>query len=595
MAETIYVQPDHQLRQQVSELTNLTQRLDAHVGAVGVQVDQVGQAQQQTRSELAQLSGSFHQFVRRAELTANLQRAETRVGVLENRLDIEFGRYEKVRDTAASLLRAFDSGLVAQETADHATEMLMLESSRYWLAPAARALAAWSAGDVLLCDSAIEEACKLAPQRTSLMFSLVTRRQSRQNASVRWLRYYLDALDAKMLSREFAVVLETVSQGAFGPGARDLIRAEVANWCAQLDQDESAQAAQVARWRFEIEKYRASSAADAFQRLAANSPQWPELDSVLGGAEAHQRFYDHYDALVSKEHIPSATVEDAVDDLLDRLVAEYDDEELPMRRELELERKIIEYEGDKDKAQGDAEASAAALGDTLDYLTLQTTAALDPEAISVSPATQQVALATCAEAVQSAHQSFCADYRAAKPTDVQVAFAEQQPLPGMNLAIGPWSASLTGTAMPELESSLGTHWDAAIVPFLESLRFPFSRRVTKAGIISGLVFLFGLIINPIAGILIGGAVFGIWFARIKKQQKISDAARAGAEETLRALRERALGELRATGAELDDYNTRYSREDRKEDEVRTLIGRFAVLGNDRAAFDTRAVTLDGGI
>lgn len=586
---------DYHLRNQVTELHRTALQLQTHLEVVGSQVDAVGAVQVQTRAELADLSGEFSQFRKWQERTANLQRAETRVGALENRIDITFGRYEKVRTTAANLLRAFDSGLVTQETVNHATEMQMLENARYWLAPAARALAAWSGDEPELCDSAIANACEYAPQRTALFFALVLRRQNRQRASVRWLRHYVTYLDPKALSREFAVVLESVSQGAFGPGGRALIQQTVAEWQEVLDKDDDAQDAQVARWRIEIESYRAPGAGDVFPRLRDLSPQWPGLEEALRRAEAHQGFAEFYGPLAAAEHQPSASIEDAVDDLLDMLVEEYDPEEIPMRHELQMEKEIVAHLGDLDAAQAAIAASEGSWGETLDYLTLQTAAALDPEAIGVSPATQQVALATCADSIKQAHASFCAGYRLAKPLEVEVAFPVQHPLGDTKYELPAWTGNLTTTQLPELESSLASHWDSSTKRFLASLEFPFSKKMTIAGIVSGLILLICVLINPVFGILVGGATFGIWAFRITKDRNAREQLRARYAKLLAERKEASLQDLRGAAAELTDYQTRYVSRDGQEQEVRNLVTRFADLGGERGTFDSRGVMLEGGV
>ena len=582
---------DVQLHRKINDLQNMAVQLDAHLELVGNQVEVVGAAQQQTRAELADLSGEFTRFRRWQEHTTNVQLATTEKARLENQLDIQFGRYEKVRMTAANLTRAFDSGLVAQSTVDHATEMLMLENARYWLAPAARALAAWSGDDPARCDSAIANACEYAPQRTALFFALVLRRQNRQRASVRWLRHYLNYLDPKALTWEFAVVLESLSQGAFGPGGRALISETVADWHEVLDRDETARDEQVARWRFEIEQYRPAGAGDAFQRLRDLSPQWPALEEALRAAEAHQPFVDHYGPLAAAEHAPSASLEDQVDDLLDRLVEDYDPEELPIRRQLERQQAIIDHDGDRDAAQAAVDADKGGWGDTLDYLTLQTRAALDPESISVSEATQQVALATCADAIKQAHASFCAGYRLKKPLEVEAAFPVQHPLGDTKYELPGWTGNLTTTALPELEKSLGDHWDASTKPFLSSLVFPYSRRMTFAGVISGLILLVCVFINPVFGILAGGAVFGIWALRISQQRKAMEKLRQTYAKALAQLKLKALEDLRGAAAELTDYQSRYTERDGQEQDVRELVNRFADLGGERGAFESRAVSV----
>lgn len=589
----VVVAPDHQLRRQVAELQTLAVRLDNNLGRVGADVAAVGQAQQQTRGELAQLHADFTEFRQLAVRTANIQLAETRVGVLQDEITDKFGRYNKVRHTAAGLLKVFDSGLVTQDSVEKATELLMIENPDYWLAPATVGLGAWSGGDSVLCDRAIADAYRLAPAPTALLFALILRRQSRQNSSVRWLQHYLANLDPMALSREFAVILESIAQGAFGNGGRELIRETVQQWLKILADDEEAQNAQVKRWRFEVERYQPLGAGDAFPQLRTHSPQWPALESVLRAAEAHQPFLDRYGVLLAAEYTPSERIEDMIDDILDRLVEEYHEAELPRRRELALQKAILAHDGDMAAAKAAAEAGSAALGNTLDYLTIQSSAALDPEAIGVSPATQQVALATCADWVERAHGSFCADYRGRYPGSVDALFQEQHRFGQAVVDVPPWTGSLTNTPMPELEKSLGAHWDKATGPFLAGLAFNFGRALTAPAVIAGIVLLIGVAINPIFGILVAAAIFGCSYLGVSSTRKTKEAYRKKVADALEEHKLKALEDLRATGAEYTDFQSRYRSADAKETQVRSMIESFADLGHDKAPHDRRNVLTEG--
>jgi hypothetical protein len=302
----------------------------------------------------------------------------------------------------------------------------MAGAPRYWLASAVVGLGAWSEGDRGLCQEAVRAAYALAPARTALMFALILRRQGREAAAVLWLRHYLQSLDPMALSREFAVVLEAVGQGAFGAAGRRVVHEAIDGWLAALADDEEVQAAQVERWRREFERHRPAGAGASFPGLREYCPQWPYLEEALCGAEAQRAFFDRYAALVSADHHPSAEVEDAVDDILDALVIGYDAEELPLRRELAFQKAVVEYEGDRDRAREAAEAGSAVLGDTLDYLTVQTAAALRPEAIGAGPGTRRIALASCVRWAERAHAAFCWEYRDRMPAAVEMVFPERQ-------------------------------------------------------------------------------------------------------------------------------------------------------------------------
>ncbi|MGH4020780.1 MAG: hypothetical protein ACRDT0_16455 [Pseudonocardiaceae bacterium] len=582
---------DYQLRRQVDEVSRLVVQLDGKMGAVAHQVVDVRTAQQETRSELAQLRDEFLAFAGEAQRTSNIQRAETRIGVVQDKVEHEFGHHKVVRRTAVGILQAFDVGLVSEETVHAVAEELMIQTPRYWLAPALVALAAWSADDQSLCERAVEEAFRRSPSRTSLFFALVLRRQDRQQTAVRWLRHYLNAQDPRSLGRDFAVILESISQGAFGPLGREAVQETLGQWREVLSNDSAAQSAQVQRWRAEIESYRPPPAGSDFPHLAGVSPQWSGLAAALSGAEAHQPILDHYSALMSEEMTPSDRLEDAVDDILDRLVSEYDNEELPLRRELAYNTAVVNHNGDLAAAQRAVDSDSASLEETLDYLTIQTTSALNPSAIGVSRATQRVAVAACHPWFAEAHSGFGVSYRAQLPADVGAVFDTSHNIGAQVFALPRWSGSFTAP-MEELERSLGDHWDQHTRPFVDSLGYDVKKAVIAPAIVVTLVFIFAMAINPAFGLIVTALVGGIWGMVLHSRYQAGLAAKASAAEMLQKQKQDSLTKLRAAGAELTDWTSRFKQADAVEPAVHAMIGSFAMAGHTATPFDQRSVHVE---
>ena len=110
----------------ISVLGNDLDRVSDRVGLIDDKVDN-------TQSELAELRRQFEEYVKQAERTANVQRAETKVGTLKADLEREFGHYKVVRRSSIGLLQAFDVGNVSESTASQISEELMIQTPRYWL------------------------------------------------------------------------------------------------------------------------------------------------------------------------------------------------------------------------------------------------------------------------------------------------------------------------------------------------------------------------------------------------------------------------------------------------------------------------------
>jgi hypothetical protein len=583
---------DHALRRQVAEVNNLVVRLTEQVVSVSGQVSAVESNQQQTRTELQQLRDDFLAFVKQAEATANVQRAETRIGVIKDDIDHRFGHHKTVRRTAVGMLQAFDLGLVSPETVRAVSDQLMIQTPRYWLAPALVALASWSDDNRELCERAVLEAFSRSPDRTALFFALVLRRQERQEAAVRWLRHYLLAQDPAALGREFAVILEAIAQGAFGPVGRDLLDRTLADWRTQLIDSAGTLAKQVERWREEIGALRTPGSKDEFPRLSDVCPQWDELDSVLSSARGQQALLDKYRAVMEQEFAPSERIEEAVDDILDRLVSEYDNEELPLRRELAFNEAVVASDGDVATARRTADADAASYEETLDYLTVQTTAALNPQAIGTSEATRRLAVAACHEWFQQAHAAHTRDYRAAVPQDVEARFDSTHGVGARTFRLPTWTGSFT-QPLAALETSLSGHWDRHMEPFIAAFAYPLGRKIAPlAAVVAGILLVF-------SGVSVGFAfvaaavVGGVWGAIIQNAARTAGRHQDTARELLDRAKAESLQQLRGASAELTDWYEKFRGADEAEARVRELIASLPTASGGASPFEGRTVGREG--
>ncbi|WP_327711247.1 hypothetical protein OG912_24475 [Streptomyces sp. NBC_00464] len=586
---------DYTLRHNVQQVGHQVEALREHVAEVSGQIENVRAVQEAARTELQQLRVDFHEYVRISELTANIQRAETRIGAFQDQVDHEFGHYKGVRRTAVGMLHAFDLGLVTEDTVRTVSEQLMIQTPRYWLAPALVALASWSADDPRLCERSIEEAFRRAPDRTSLFFALVLRRQNRADGSARWLRHYLLAQNPQELGREFAVILEAVAQGAFGPAGRDLLGRFLDRWQGMMAdgvEHGETQDAQTRRWRTEIDSLRAPSAASEFPQLAALSPQWPALDSVLSGARTQQRLLDKYRTILSHRSAPAQRMEDAVDDILDLLVSEYDDEELPLRRELAFNRAVVAHGGDLPAATAAMSADVAVHSATVDILTLQTAAALTPAAIGVSEDTRRLAVGACREWFFRAHTQFSRDYRLAVPQDVEAQFHTDHTVGAQNFRLPLWTGSFL-RPLAELEESLAAHWDRHTAGYVQSLGYPLLRKSVPA-----LLVVVGILLGvgqfSVRAALIAGAVVGLgWGLRMYLHARAALRLQQQARELLGHAKADSLLRLRATSAELSDWNARYEAEDAVETACAELIAALGTTTDNGSPFGGRVVSGEG--
>ena len=229
------------LSRQINEVgREIINNLGSQIDGVQANLGTVRNDLQLTRSELADLREEFQQFVEEAARVAAVQQSQVKIVDLKAQLDREFGHYSVVRRTSVGLLQGFDVGNISNAVATNVAEELMIQTPRYWLAPALVALAAWSHDRQDIAEKSVQEAFSRDRHKTSLFFTLVLRRQGRMSGSVRWLRHYMASLDPSALTREFAVILEASSCNAFGPEGNELLSAKLAEWSKQLRQHPEA-------------------------------------------------------------------------------------------------------------------------------------------------------------------------------------------------------------------------------------------------------------------------------------------------------------------------------------------------------------------
>ncbi|MFT4127531.1 MAG: hypothetical protein QM662_15040 [Gordonia sp. (in: high G+C Gram-positive bacteria)] len=552
------------------------------VGQVSAQVGQVHADLTTTQTQLNELRDKFEQFVNRAERIAAIQRSETVVGNLEAELDRTYGHYKVVRRTSIGTLQAFDIGNVTDRTVQQVSEELMIQTPRYWLAPALVALAAWSRDDKDLCDRSIEAAFTRDPAKTGLFFALVLRRQGRTAASARWLRHYLTSLDPRALTREFAVILEAASQDAFGTQGRHMIATQLTEWNDLLRADPAVTAKQIDGWVTEITTHRGTLDEGLYPQLAKVSPQWPALKDLLEHASAHGNVIAKYTAVRDAQISLSSDMADRLDNILETLVTEYDAEELPVVRDVTYHKAVIEHEGDTARARQDADALNAALDETMDVATLQTQLALHPEMLGATVGTQQIAIGVGINDFTQAVQKYAAGYRQRYIDNLDLALDGQHSTFAATLGFPGWQTN-SSTNQMYAEQSLAQVWSDTVAGYLNRVRFKESNYAIAAVILI-VATIFGFLINVAAGVLLmlaAAAGCGIWlYVKKTAADKLYNEAVNMREQALH----RSIDIYRAALAEYVDARIAYSEEDAKANQLAELVSTWpTTVGNHEEA------------
>jgi len=537
------------LRTIESNLKTLENTLDQ----VGGKVEQVAQEVSSTQSKVDQLAGDFAVFLQADARAKELQLAETRLVKVRQKLDTEFGHYATVRRHATGILQATDIGVVRKATIETATEKLMLDARGYWLAPGLVALSAWLRDDRALAERSVTVAIQRDDNKTSLFFSLVARRGGRRQASGSWLQRFFSLQDPTDLDRELVVLIDAVASGVFGAEGRGFCAKQFESWLKELSERAGFAEQQRDHWAQALVSKEPSLGSNEYPYLRRHCPIWDQLDASLRGSRLHKALKTFFENIFVGEIIPSRSLSDSVDEMLDKLVSDFDDEELPLRRDERLLTLIVEEDGDKAAAQRRFGAEKHALEQKVSFTQLVTNTAMHPEIAGAAKASQRFATAMSRDWIIAAHDDLTAKNRAGVPQEIPI-------------RIDSWDGKTSeGENEAELLDSIKGHWYAEEAKRVATIVLkPIS---WVALVLGGIMTLYGLWNKSVFLIIVGLAGVGWYFY---EKWKV-DQSKVQVQQHFNNMRETSPKILKAALAEIVDWRKDYAAGDAEADELRRYL------------------------
>lgn len=377
--------------------------------------------------KLQELEDELLSFVREQRMANRLGQAETRVVNIRQRLEKEFGHYEKIRRTVIGILEASDLALVRQNTITTASEELFLSTPHYWLAPCLVALAAWINDNEELAKKAVKEALRRNAENSSLFFALITRRAERFQPSLLWVQHYLAAQNEEDLNRNALIVLEALVCGIWGNDTEGVVSDQFRTWIDKLESRKNFYEEQVAHWKTALLNKRETRVHN-YPYLKKYCPAWATIDNVLNGVELHETV-NRYICNIFDTKITFPDFKTMLDESLTRLITNYDDEELPLRQEEQLESLVIKFLGNEAKAKAQMDSEEELFATRKNFLQLLLEAAMHPETHDVNMALTKFAVAVCKFYIYDAYNDIASTNRANLPNDINFI------LPSMTLSI----------------------------------------------------------------------------------------------------------------------------------------------------------------
>lgn len=537
--------------------------LNNNLEVIDNNVDTVNNNVKIVYDEIGALARDFHDFVQ-LQMKANaLSKAQQRIIQIRQEMEKRFGHYDIVRRTTTGILQADDLGIVKRDTISNATEELMLSTPGYWLAPCLVALAAWINDQPELAERALKEGIKRNDEKTSLFFALICRRADRRSAALKWTQRYLANQDEENLDRKTVIILDAFASGLLGADSEGVVSRQMTEWLDHLADKPGFVEQQTKQWSDAINLKKKPLASDGYTYLRKYSKTWPVLQDIMEGAMLHAEILDYFTAIFEQE-ASTDSLKAQLDEILNNLVSEFDEEEIPLRKEEKYNQFVIDFDGDEDRARQNMEIEETAFEEHKDFTQLLTDAAMKPDSSHASVSTQKFAIALSKDWISNAYNDVVAQNRMKIPNEItiNVDTFNDKTTDGKNEAemLGRFSALVDRERADALAS-------VTLSGFEQFCLF--------GGIAIGVM---GLIMtfttNLLLGIIAAVAGVGLVIKHFSKKKKV-EQARQAIMSKFEEKRRQGAQIIRATLAEVVDFRAEFAERDGESRKVADFLEQIA--------------------
>lgn len=403
----------------LNAINNNLGTLNNNLEVIDHNVDTVNSNVKVVYDEIGALARDFHDFVQLQVRANALSKAQQRVIQIKQEVEKRFGHYDIVRRTTTGILQADDIGIVKKDTISNATEELMISTPGYWLAPCLVALAAWINDQPELAERALKEGIKRNDEKTSLFFALICRRAERKSAALKWTQRYLENQDEENLDRKTVIILDAFASGLLGADSEGVISKQMSTWLEHLANKPGFVEQQTKQWSDAINLKRKPLTSNDYTYLRKYSKTWSVLQDIMEGAMLHAEILNYFTAIFEQE-ASTDSLKAQLDEILNSLVSDFDEEEIPLRKEEKFNQFIIDFEGDENRARQNMAVEQTAFEEQKDFTQLLTDAAMKPESSHASVSTQKFSIALSKEWIGNAYNDVVAQNRMKIPNEIEI-------------------------------------------------------------------------------------------------------------------------------------------------------------------------------
>lgn len=309
------------------------------------------------------------------------------------------------------------------------------------------------------------------------------------------------------------------------------------------------------QWADAINLKRKPFNTDSYPYLSKYSSTWPALEYIMEGALLHAEILEYFTAIFEQQASTDA-LKVQLDEILNDLVTDFDDEELPLKKEEKYNQFIIDFDGDTNRAKQHMQIEETAFETHKDFTQLLTDAAMKPESSHASVSTQKFAIALSKDWISDAYNDIIAENRMQIPNeiDITVDTFKGKTTDGQN------EAELIGSFNNLVDSEKKSALDSCVLSAFEKFCLFGGGAIALVGLIMMLSD------SGFLGVIAIIAGIGMIINHFSKKKK-NDINRKNIENKFEEKRQNGSQIIRATLAEVVDFRAEFAAKDNESEKV----------------------------
>lgn len=403
-------------------------------------------------------------------------------------------------------------------------------------------------------------------EKASLFFALVCRRAGRKQACLKWASRYLATQDEQDLDRKSILILDAYASGLLGADTEGVLARQVAEWIEKLVEKPGFIESQTQQWSDAIAIHRIQYVNNSYTYLPQYCHEWPQLCSLMEWASLHSQMYQFFSDIFGQQPL-TTSLKQQLGDILNSLVTDFDEAEIPLQKSIRMEDLVIKYGGDENRAAADMKEEETAFNEHRDFTQLLTDAALKPDVSHASVSMQKFAISLSRDWICDAYNDLTAKNRANVPPAVNFT------IDGINLS------TVDGSNEDAMVSSFSDCCDRSLQATLNKIVLTGSQ---KFGLVAGILFMvigvvaaiFTFRSSMVFAIILGivGLVVGLIMVSKYATAKKNQVVQRNAAIANNAKRKRnGCQIIRALVAEYADFRAEYAARDCESTKVIDLL------------------------